>query len=85
MADPGAKRTGLGPVPAHAHITPLAALVFCAVEKQPAAMVSLALLDAGEIGIDKKVQRRKRDWSQNSCSQFSLGMPGPPIIVLHAE
>jgi hypothetical protein len=54
MAHPGPKRACLGPVSTHTHITPLAALVFCAVEKQPAAMISMTLLDAGKISLDKK-------------------------------
>ena len=59
MADAGAKRAGLGPVPAYTHVTPLAALVFCVVKEQPATMVSPALLDAGGISTDKKIQRGK--------------------------
>jgi len=41
----------LGPVAADLHLAPTPALVLGRVEKKPAAMIALALLDAGKVGL----------------------------------
>src|SRR5215470_12436305 len=72
----------LCPVAAHLHLAPAAALVLGGVEEEPAAMLAGALLDARQVGLRERRQRREGDGAEDRLDDPVLGMPDPGEVGL---